>query len=183
MPIISHRLRFIEKFLSCFKANFSKIQMEVFREFIYAMFVDCKRMSLASIANNTTINYQKLQYFFSESNWSIKELNDIRIKIIQNQRTTRAYPRGVLAIDDTACPKPYAEKTEGAQFKYFPVDFKSYLPITTPNPKDFKSKLDLAKELINEAVAKAIPFSAVVVDAWYTSTDLIEFVASKNLSL
>ena len=207
MPIISHRLRFIEKFLSCFKSNFSKIQMEVFREFIYAMFVDCKRMSLVSIANNTTINYQKLQYFFSESNWSIKELNDIRIKILQNQRTTQATHKGVLAIDDTACPKPYAEKTEGAQFQYcgplgreencnvavascfvsntkhFPVDFKSYLPITTPNPQNFKSKLDLAKELINEAVAKAIPFSAVVVDAWYTSTDLIEFVASKNLTL
>ncbi len=207
MPIINPRLRFIEKFLSCFKSNFSKIQMEVFREFIYAMFVDCKRMSLASIANNTTINYQKLQYFFSESNWSIKELNDIRIKILQNQRTTQANKNGVLAIDDTACPKPYAEKTEGAQFQYcgtlgreencnvavascfvsqskhFPVDFKSYLPITTPNPKDFKSKLDLAKELISEAVAKAIPFSSVVVDAWYTSTDLIEFVASKNLSL
>jgi len=207
MPIISHRLRFIEKFLSCFKSNFSKIQMEVFREFIYAMFVDCKRMSLSSIANNTTINYQKLQYFFSESHWSVKELNDIRIKILQNQRTTKANKNGVLAIDDTACPKPYAEKTEGAQFQYcgplgreencnvavascfvsntkhFPVDFKSYLPITIPNPKDFKSKLDLAKELINEAVAKAIPFSSVVVDAWYTSTDLIEFVASKNLSL
>ena len=207
MPIISHRLRFIEKFLSCFKSNFSKIQMEVFREFIYAMFVDCKRMSLASIANNTTINYQKLQYFFSESNWSIKELNDIRIKILQNQRTTRANKNGVLAIDDTACPKPYAEKTEGAQFQYcgtlgreencnvavascfvsqtkhFPVDFKSYLPITTPNPKNFKSKLDLAKELIDDAVNKKIPFSSVVVDSWYTSTDLIEFVASKNLTL
>jgi hypothetical protein len=207
MPIINPRLRFIEKFLSCFKSNFSKIQMEVFREFIYAMFVDYKRMSLASIANNTTINYQKLQYFFSESNWSIKELNDIRLKLLQNQRTTRATHKGVLAIDDTACPKPYAEKTEGAQFQYcgslgreencnvavascfvsntkhFPVDFKSYLPITTPNPKNFKSKLDLAKELIDDAVNKKIPFSSVVVDAWYTSTDLIEFVASKNLTL
>jgi len=207
MPIINPRLRFIEKFLSCFKSNFSKIQMKVFREFIYAMFVDCKRMSLASIANNTTINYQRLQYFFSESDWSTKELNDIRLKLLQNQRTTAANKNGVLAIDDTACPKPYAEKTEGAQFQYcgplgreencnvavascfvseakhFPIDFKSYLPITTPNPKNFKSKLDLAKELISEAVAKAIPFSSVVVDAWYTSTDLIEFVASKNLSL
>ena len=84
MPIINPRIRFIEKFLSCFKSNFSKIQMEVFREFIYAMFVDCKRMSLANIANNTTINYQKLQYFFLESRWSVKELNDIRIKILQN---------------------------------------------------------------------------------------------------
>jgi len=207
MPIISQRISFIERFIFNFKPAFSKKQMSVFKNFIYGMFADYKRLSLAAIANNTNINYQKLQYFFTESQWNIKELNDIRIKIIQNQRTTRAYTRGVLAIDDTACPKPYAEKTEGAQFQYcgtlgreencnvavascfvsqtkhFPIDFKSYLPITTPNPKDFKSKLDLAKELINEAVAKAIPFSAVVVDAWYTSTDLIEFVASKNLTL
>ena len=30
---------------------------------------------------------------------------------------------------------------------------------------------------------KKIPFSCVVVDAWYTSTDLIEFTAAKNLTL
>lgn len=179
----------------------------MFREFIYAMFSSYKRMSLSAIANNTAFNYQKLQYFFSEANWNTKDLNDIRIKILQNQRTTKANKDGVLAIDDTACPKPHALKTEGAQVQYcgclgreenanvavascfvsnskhFPVDFKSYLPITTPNPKNFKSKLDLAKELIDDAVNKKIPFSSVVVDAWYTSTDLIEFSASKNLTL
>ena len=207
MPTITPRIRFIEKFLTRFSSNFSRIQMEAFRELIYAMFIDCKRMSLSSIANNTTINYQKLQYFFSESNWSTTKLNDIRIQILQGQRTTKANHRGVLAIDDTACPKPYAEKTEGAQVQYcgclgreenanvavascfvsntkhFPVDFKSYLPITTPNPQNFKSKLDLAKELIDDAIAKKITFNTIVVDAWYTSTDLIEFVASKNLTL
>ncbi len=208
MPIINPRFRFIEKFLAHFNCAFStKHQRSVFREFIYALFSDYKRLSLAAIANNTEINYQKLQYFFSESNWSTKELNEIRLRLLQNQRTTRANSKGVLAIDDTACPKPYAEKTEGAQVQYcgatgreencnvavascfvsntkhFPVDFKSYLPITTPNPKNFKSKLDLAKELIDDAVNKKVPFSSVVVDAWYTSTDLIEFVASKNLTL
>jgi len=208
MPIINPRIRFIEKFLEHFNSAFStKHQRSVFRELIYGMFRDYKRMSLAVIANNTHMNYQKLQYFFSEANWSINKLNGIRVRLLQNQRTTRAYPGGVLAIDDTDCPKPHAEKTEGAQFqhcgslgreencnvavascfvsntKHFPVDFKSYLPITTPNPENFKSKLDLAKELINEAVAKNISFNAVVVDAWYTSTDLIEFVSSKNVSL
>ncbi len=208
MPIINPRIRFIEKFLARFNSAFStKHQRSIFREFIYAMFIDCKRMSLATISNNTTINYQKLQYFFSESNWNIKELNNIRLKLLQNQRTTKANNKGVLAIDDTACPKPHAQKTEGAQVQYcgclgkeenanvavascfvsntkhFPVDFKSYLPITTPNPQNFKSKLDLAKELIAEAIAKGIPFKSVVTDSWYTSTDLIEFVASKNVSL
>lgn len=208
MSIISPRLRFIEKFLARFNSVFStEHQRTVFKEFIYGMFSDYKRLSLAAIADNTHTNYQRLQYFFSEANWNTKELNDIRIKILQNQRTTKANIKGVLAIDDTACPKPHAEKTEGASIQYcgclgkeenanvavascfvsntkhFPVDFKSYLPITTPNPKNFKSKLDLAKELIAEAIAKGIPFKSVVTDSWYTSTDLIEFTASKNVSL
>ncbi len=208
MPIINPRIRFIEKFLARFNSVFStQHQRTVFKEFIYGMFSDYKRLSLAAIAGNTHTNYQRLQYFFSEANWNTKELNDIRIKILQNQRTTKANIKGVLAIDDTACPKPHAQKTEGASVQYcgclgkeenanvavascfvsntkhFPVDFKSYLPITTPNPKNFKSKLDLAKELIAEAIAKGIPFKSVVTDSWYTSTDLIEFTASKNVSL
>ncbi len=205
MPV---RLRFIEKFLSRFDSCFSTAnQRTIFKKFIYAMFDDYKRMPLAAVARNTDINYQKLQFFFSESRWNVRELNDIRLRLIHSQRTTRAYHNGVLAIDDTACPKPYAQKTEGAQFQYcgslgreencniavascfvsstkhFPIDFRSYLPITTPNPKNFKSKLDLAKELIAEAIEKSIPFSAVVVDIWYTSSDLIEFTASHNRTL
>ena len=158
MPIINPRIRFIERFLARFNSAFStKHQRSMFREFIYAMFSGYKRMSLAAIANNTTINYQRLQYFFTEANWNTQELNDIRIRLLQNQRTTKADNKGVLAIDDTACPKPHAEKTEGASIQYcgclgkeenanvavascfvsnskhFPVDFKSYLPITTPN--------------------------------------------------
>jgi SRSO17 transposase len=179
----------------------------MFKEFIYALFSDYKRMSLAAIANNTAANYQRLQYFFSEADWDMKELNDIRIRLLQNQRTTKANNKGVLTVDDTACPKPHAKHREGASVQYcgclgreenanvavascfvsnskhFPVDFKPYLPITTPNPKNFKSKLDLAKELIAEAIAKGIQFNSVVTDSWYTSTDLIEFVASKNVSL
>jgi len=208
MPMITPHIRFIEKFFDHFNSVFStNHQRTVFRNFIYGLFSDYKRLSLAAVANNTHLNYQKLQYFFSEADWSTKELNDIRVRLLQNQRTTKANRNGVLSIDDTACPKPHAENTEGASIQYcgclgreenanvavascfvsptkhFPVDFKSYLPITTPNPQNFKSKLDLAKELIAEAVNKQIPFSAVVVDAWYTSADLIEFVASKNLSL
>lgn len=207
MPILKANLNFMEKFLSHFKPAFSRNQMSVFREFIYGMFADYKRLSLATIANNTKTNYQRLQYFFSESNWSTKQLNDIRLRLIQNQRTTKANNKGVLAIDDTACPKPYANNTEGAQVqhcsplgreencnvavascfvsknKHFPVDFKSYLPIDTAGYKSFKSKLELAKELIDEAVNKGLSFNSIVVDSWYTSTDLIEYVSAKNLSL
>lgn len=40
-----------------------------------------------------------------------------------------------------------------------------------------------ALELIDDALAKGIAFSSVVVDSWYPSSDLIEFISSKNLSL
>jgi hypothetical protein len=112
-----------------------------------------------------------------------------------------------MAIDDTAVPKPYAQKTEGAAFQYcgclgykenanvavascfvspskhFPVSFKSYIPIQGTPPENFKSKLDLARELIEDAVEKKIAFSAVVFDSWYASSDLIESIAAKGLYL
>ena len=112
-----------------------------------------------------------------------------------------------MAIDDTAVPKPYAGKTEGAHFqhcgtlgrqencnvavascfvsnaKHFPVNFKPYIPIEGAAPKTFKSKIDLAKDLILDAINKQIAFSTIVFDAWYTSSELIEFISSKTLSL
>lgn len=198
-------IRFIDQFLSHFQPLFTNTQMSALRSIVYGMCLDYKRLNLSAIARKTNTNYQKLQYFFSESNWDINKFNDVRLNILQNQPTTRATPNGVFAIDDTGCPKPYAKNTEGAQFQYcgtlgrdencnvavascfvsnskhFPIEFKSYIPEDQSTPNKFKSKLDLAKELIETAIAKTIPFSTIVFDAWYTSTDLIEFIASKGL--
>jgi SRSO17 transposase len=205
MAHFNAHLRFIDQFLARFNPIFSNTQMSALRGLIYGMFFDYKRLSLSAIARRTNIHYQKLQYFFSDSSWDINKLNDTRLKILQNQSTTRATPNGVFALDDTGCPKPYAHKTEGAGFQYcgslgrkencnvavascfvsnskhFPINFKSYIPVQGQPPENFKSKPDLAKELISEAVAKNIPFSSIVFDAWYTSSEMIEFIASKNL--
>ena len=198
-------IRFIDQFLNHFEPLFTNTQMSALRSIVYGMCFDYKRLNLSAIARKTNTNYQKLQYFFSESTWDINAFNDVRLNILQNQSTTRATPNGVFAIDDTGCPKPYAKNTEGAQFQYcgtlgrdencnvavascfvsnskhFPIGFKSYIPEDQSAPNKFKSKLDLAKELIEDAIAKTIPFSTIVFDAWYTSTDLIEFIASKSM--
>ena len=171
MPILKPQLNFVDKFLQRFSPAFTKKQLSLFKSFIYAMFSEYKRLSLSAIADNAALNYQKLQYFFSESGWSIQELNDIRLKLLQNQRTTKAYPKGVLALDDTGVPKPYEEKTEGAQYQYcpplgknencniavascfvsntkrFPVDFRSYLPMDLKSLKASKANSTLPKSL------------------------------------
>lgn len=207
MPVLQPRISFINKFVSKFEDIFSKKQLAAFRLFLYALFFDYKRLCLAKIANNANLDYQRLQYFFSDSNWDEHALNDVRLKFFARQKTTSATNNGVLAIDDTACPKPHARKTEGAaiqhcaplnkeeicnvavascfvsQTKHFPVNFKSYMPKEQTGFDSFKSKLELAMDLIDDALAKGITFSRVVVDSWYTSKEFIEFVDSKGLDL
>jgi len=201
------KINFIEKFLVHFQSAFSAKQWLAFHSLLYSMFFDYKRLSLSALAGKSNISYQNLQYFASDSKWSIEDINNIRLGIIQNQRTTASTSKGVFAIDDTACPKPYAKNTEGAQFqhcsparkkencnvavascfvsssKHFPVSFKSYIPEDQLAPGKFKSKLDLAQELIIDGLDKKISFSAIVFDSWYTSSSLIEFIDSRNLFL
>lgn len=207
MPVLQPRISFINKFVSKFEDIFSKKQLAAFRLFLYALFFDYKRLCLARIANNTNLDYQRLQYFFSDSNWDEHALNDVRLKFFARQKTTSSTNNGVLAIDDTACPKPHARKTEGAaiqhcaplnkeeicnvavascfvsETKHFPVSFKSYMPKDEIGLDSFKSKLELAMDLIDDALAKDITFSRVVVDSWYTSKEFIKFVDSKRLDL
>lgn len=209
MGIFNTNIPIINKFLSNFKELFSKKQFFAFSLIIYSLLADYKRNSLSAMAENVNLDYQKLQYFLSESKWNFDSLNNKRLRIIENQRTSKSTPDGILVIDDTSAPKPYAKNTEGAHYQYcsslkrqevcnvavasafsskskhFPINFKSYLPETAfTRGKDdykFKSKITLAKELINDAISKNINFSYICFDSWYTASEILEFVDSKNL--
>jgi len=205
MGIFDFNIPFVNTFLRHFSSCFSKKQLLVFIMIIYALFKDYKRNSLMAMAQITQCDYQKIQYFLSESKWHIDNLNEIRLKIIENQRTTASTSSGNLVIDDTASPKPHAKATEGAhrqycgvlgreeicnvavfsafcsKSKHFPINFKSYLPeqefFRGKNNPSFKSKLDLAKNLIDDALEKHIKFSYILMDSWYAqSSNLLEFI-------
>lgn len=205
MGIFNVTVSVINKFLIHFKDAFSKKQFVVFSYLIYALFKDYKRNSLYALAEKTPINYQACQYFLSESKWEIDQLNAIRLKIIENQRTTSSTSSGIVIIDDTSSPKPHAKNTEGAKLQYcgtlgreevcnvavfsafaskakrFPINFKSYLPaeefLFGKEDLNFKSKLDLARILVDDALEKGIKFSSLVLDAWYAqSSEFLEFV-------
>ena len=155
MVFYNSKINFIEKFISHFQSAFSTKQWPAFRSLIYSMLFDYKRLSLSALANKSNISYQNLQYFASESKWSIKDINNIRLRLIQNQRTTCSTSKGVLAIDDTACPKPYAKKTEGAQFQHCsPAEKKKIvmlpLPVVSSHPANISLlTLNLIYQRIN----------------------------------
>lgn len=118
MGILNTNISIINNFLLNFKELFSKKQFSVFGLAIYSLLVDYKRNCLSSMAENANLDYQRLQYFFSESKWNLDTLNNKRLEIIDNQRTAKSTNNGILAIDDTSVPKPYAKDTEDAHYQY-----------------------------------------------------------------
>ena len=175
----------------------------MFTLLIYALFKDYKRNSLDAMAKATHTDYQKLQYFFSDSHWDIQALKRKRLEIIQKQRTTAPTKDGLLAIDDTGCPKPFAKKTEGAQWQYcgplkreevcnvgvaavfvspskhFPIDLIPYLPadefLRGKNDSRFKDKIPIARELF-DTYSKCVDFSGTVFDSWYATTQFLTHI-------
>ncbi len=99
MSIFQTNISLLNKFLNQFATCFSKIQLAMFTLLIYALFKDYKRNSLDAMAKATHTDYQKLQYFFSDSHWYIQALKRKRLEIIQKQRTTVSTKDGLLAID------------------------------------------------------------------------------------
>ncbi|MBS1257094.1 MAG: hypothetical protein MAG551_00129 [Candidatus Scalindua arabica] len=89
--------------------------MAIFTLVIYALFKDYKRNSIEAMAKSTNTDYHKLQYFMSDSKWDIQAIKQKRLEIIQKQRTTASTKDGIVAVDDSGCPKPYAKKTQGAK--------------------------------------------------------------------
>ena len=208
MNILRTDVSIINKFLSNFKELFSNKQFNVFTMFVYACLKDFKRLNISSLSKQLPVNYQTLQYFFSDAKWNYQALNNKRINTLRKQRTTAFTKDGVLAIDDTGSIKPYAKKTEGVAYqhcpslkteaycnvavascfvkglKHLPLNFKFYKSQNEfrlgKYDDEFRSKLDLAQELFTEAIEQNIPFSYVVFDSWYSSADFIEFIHQKN---
>ncbi len=116
MGIFKANISLLNKFLKNFTSCFTKKQMVIFTLCIYVMFKDYKRCSLYAMAKIANTDYQKFQYFFSDSKWNLQDLKDKRLEIIENQLTTASIKDGLLAIDYTGCPKPFAKKTQGAKW-------------------------------------------------------------------
>jgi len=53
-----------------------------------------------------------------------------------------------------------------------------YLKEEDVSPGSFQSKIDLAIQLIKEAVGANIPFSCIAADSWYFCEKVINYLAS-----
>ena len=93
MSIFKANFSLLNKFLMNFTPCFTKKQMAVFVLVIYALFKDYKRNSLEAMAKSSNIDYQKLQYFMSDSRWDMQVIKQKRKKL----------QKGKLRREDNVC--------------------------------------------------------------------------------
>jgi len=199
------------QFAALFRQCFTKRGYESFVPYMSGMLLEHRRLCIQSIADKAPLSvYGRLQYFISECKWSTDDVNKRRLEYIQGKRALAATADGDLLIDDSACPKPYARHTEAAEVQYagitggtircntfvaavwaglshhFPVQIATYkpqqcFPLGTDDP-GFRSKIQLAQQLITYTQEQGIPFRDVLFDSWYLGKDFLTFLDEKDLT-
>jgi SRSO17 transposase len=137
---------------------------------------------------------QRLQWFLSESSWDHEAVNQQRIALLQADPATAPHGQGVLVIDDTCDRKDgsatahVARQYLGSVGKtdngivavtslwadarcYWPLHLVPYTPASRlakgKSDPGFRTKPQLAAELVGAAQQAKIPFRAVVADCFY----------------
>ncbi len=138
---------------------------------------------------------QSLQWFLSESGWDPEQVNRRRVQLMLNDpKSSAPSADGVLVIDEHGDRK-WGKKTAhvGRQWlanigktdsgvvsvtslwadesAYWPIAFEPYTPAhhyeRGKQDPNFRTKLKIARELVELSVEEGIPFRAVVADSFY----------------
>jgi hypothetical protein len=137
---------------------------------------------------------QRLQWFLSESAWDHQQVNERRVELLCLDPATAPHEAGALVLDDTGDRKDgtatahVARQYLGSVGKvdngivavtslwadervYWPVDAAPYTPASRlaggERDPGFKTKPQLAMELVQAAQQAGIGFRAVVADCFY----------------
>src|SRR5215216_615333 len=137
---------------------------------------------------------QRLQWFLSESSWDVAAVNAQRLAVLFGTPATRPHAQGVLVLDDTGDRKAGTQTAHVArqylgsvgkidvgivavttiwadERVYYPLHLQPYTPASRlPRGKadpTFRTKPQLAEELVAAAVAAGVPFRALVADCFY----------------
>lgn len=152
---------------------------------------------------------QSLQWFLTESTWDPEEINRRRVELILEDSQTAPQKSGALVIDETGDRKDgKATAHVGKQYLggigkvdngvvsvsslyaderlYYPLAVEPYTPEHhfEGGKKDpqFRTKPQIAWELVEQALKMELPFRAVVADSLYgENTDFCETLLEANI--
>ena len=198
LPIVSHP-SVVSFGLSALGKVFSRPQLRHFANYITGLMV-CQNRTVEGINNSfpAHLDQSALNHFLTDSTWSDDELDKARYGFVNARLKELNFEGGVLIVDDTIAHKT-GKSMEGVGIHFdtsegrytlghqlvtthyargwvsVPLDFEVYIK-RDKMEEGFKTKLELARELIQKAVDRNVPFSSVVFDAWYFNHDMTSFI-------
>jgi hypothetical protein len=206
MPVVADIPEEFERALEAFRPHFGAPAFEHFKRYVLGLIVS-ENLTVEGI-NRIFIQAKhpsSLNRFLTTGTWKQREVNDTRIDILKIQGVLGG--KGWLAIDDTLTHKT-GKKIEGvgiywdhsekryvlahnivtAEFvnpkgESHPLDFRLYLKEEQSREKKvpFKTKIDLAQELVEDALQLGLEIQGALFDNWFASKDFIKFLRGKGL--
>lgn len=197
LPIVKYP-SFIESILPRFAPMFNQCQLRHFAEYVTGLIVS-ENKTITSINSHFLEHTDQSvkNHFLTDSTWDDNELTHNRLTLISERCQANRVTDGLLVIDDTIAHKSgkqidavdwfwdhsshsytLGHQVVSSQFVtrafHVPVDYRLYRKEEDVGKEHFKSKLDLAIELIDQAVSAGIPFKCVVGDSWYFCDKIIK---------
>ena len=195
----------VKSYLDKFSDLFSQPQLSHFAEYVTGLIV-CDRANIKQINDSFVAHrdYSNKDRFMTEVAWPEQEVDDRRLNLLKEHIGSLNPNKGILAIDDTICEKSgkHIEEVgklyDHAKKQYvlghnlvtsqyvtprgcFPIGFRLYLK-RDKHDSAFKTKIELAQELVQQAIDIRLRFKTVVFDAWFLSEEFVKFIESKGLN-
>ena len=189
---------FVDDYCAHYRTVFPNVRhFEQFSRLELGLLAETKRKSLPRLAQTAKADAQALHHFLANAAWSVDEVRAIRLRLTREAVAGRPF---ILCIDETGDRKK-GKTTDYAASQYignlhglangvvsvnaygvldtvtFPLAFRLYKPQRRLKPGDvYKSKPQLAIELIQELAAQGFHFSVVLADSLYGESG--EFLAA-----
>ena len=189
----------VKKVANKFREFFNKAQYNHFITYITGIIVSNNK-TVQGI-NDSFIEHKDqsaLNNFITDSEWDEQAINNRRIELINEHTKDTKAKDSFLIIDDTLSHKT-GEKIEQVELFYdhsiyrnvlghqlitsllvtknnhFPIGLRLYKRYKKDDTT-FRTKIQLAIELIKETCSKDVNFSCVIFDAWYLSSKVINVI-------
>ena len=186
-------------YLSPFAHMFTKPQWSSFKTILTGLFTEGKK-SLLAISKKVigSKNQSNLNRFITKSDWNEKEVNDLRLKILNKNEKLKISSKGYFVIDDCLIEE-FGKQMEGTGLyldhsdskyklgrtivalfyvennKSYPIDVRPYYKIEEIGEIDFKTKNDLAYEMIEEHLPEHTEdYPICLFDSWYSGKEFLE---------
>ena len=196
------RNNLIDNYIAHFTPNFTPSGLKHAITFIEGMIlVGCGSISAISSICLEKMDHSCLNRFINDTHWNPEKLNEERLKFLQNNLQTRSVETGLLIIDDTILEKT-GKKMEGTSYHYskskkksinghnlvtshykddkkdYPLHFELYRRKQELEEKGaldkFKTKIEIAIELIDAAITAKIKCKVAVFDSWYFAKQICD---------